>query len=139
MIENFKIFFFDAILIFVNWYFICCNENSVINISDQFIKFETNFRQSIWLFIVNFINNNNIFNSLISIINSASDVSFNWKFCIFIKNVLFNIFISKILFQCNISQCFIFNLDDDNSIFNDVIIKINIHDVILKSFIFVIN
>ena len=97
MIENLKIFFFDAILIFVDWYFFRCSENSVINIFDQFIEFETNFCQSIWSFIVDFVDNDNIFNSLISIINSASGVSFNQKFRIFVKNVLSHMFISKIL------------------------------------------
>ena len=97
MIENFKIFFFNAISVFADWYFICCNENSIINISDQFIKFETNFCQSIWSFIVDFIDNDNIFSSLISIINSANGVSFNQKFRIFVKNVFLNMFISKIL------------------------------------------
>ena len=97
MIENFKIFFLDAILIFVDWYFIYCNENNIINIFDQFIKFETNFRQSIWSFIINFIDNNDIFNSLISIINNVNDVSFNRKLCIFVRSVFLNMFISKIL------------------------------------------
>ena len=48
-------------------------------------------------------------------------------------------FISKILSQCDISQYFIFNSDDDDSIFSDVIIKIDDHNVIFKDFIFVIN
>ena len=139
MIENLEIFFFDAILIFVDWYFFRCNENNIINIFVLFIEFETNFRQSIWSFIVDFINNDDIFNLLISIINNASGVSFNRKFRIFIKNVFFYMFISKILFQCDISQCFIFSFDDDDSIFNDVIIKIDNHDVIFKNFIFVID
>ena len=139
IIENFKIFFFNAISIFVDWYLICCNENNIINIFDQFIKFETNFRQSIWLFIINFINNNNVFNLLISIINSANDVSFNRKLYIFVKSAFSYMFISKILLQCDISQCFIFSFDNDDNIFNDVIIKIDNHDVIFKNFIFVIN
>ena len=137
MIENLKIFFFDAISVFVDWYFIYCNENNIINIFNQFIKFETNFHQSIWSFIV--INNNDIFNSLILIINNASNILFNQKFRIFVRNIFFNMFISKILFQCDILQCFIFSFDDDDNIFNNVIIKINIHDVIFKNFIFIIN
>ena len=139
MIESFEIFFFDAVSVFADWYFICCSENNIINISDQFIEFETNFRQSIWSFIVDFINNDDIFNSSISIINSANNVSFNRKSCIFAKSVLSYMLISKILSQCDISQCFIFSFDDGDSIFSDVIIKIDDHDVILKNFIFVID
>ena len=137
--RKFRNFFFNAISVFADWYFICCNENNIINIFNQFIKFKTNFRQPIWSFIINFIDNDDIFNSLISIINSANDVLFNQKFCIFVRNALSYMFISKILFQCDILQCFIFSSDDDDSIFSDVIIKIDDHDVIFKNFIFVID
>ena len=63
----------------------------------------------------------------------------NRNFYIFVKNVFFNLFISKILRLCSISQFLIFNFDNDSDIFDNVIIRTNVHDVILKSFIIFIN
>ena len=93
----------------------------------------------IWSFIVSFISDDDVLKQLISIINSTNNVSFNRNFYIFVKSVFFNLFISKILRSCSISQFSIFNFDNDNNISDDVIIKANVYNIILKSLIIFIN
>ena len=90
-------------------------------------------------FIINFINDDDVFKQLILIINNTNDVSFNWNLCIFVKNVFLNLFISKILRSCSISQFSIFDFNSDSDISDDVIIKTNVYDIILKNFIIFID
>ena len=126
IIKNLEIFFFNAILIFFDRYFIYRSQNNAINFLCQHIEIETNIFQSIWSFIFNFVNIYYIFSILIDDVNSIKCVQINQVFNILINSIFFKLIILTISLSDNISYCFILNFNNSDSIFNNVIFKIDV-------------